>query len=224
MEVLVKEIYRGGMRKYGVITLLFVFSLLFVVGCEDEPVKVVKTKPKPSADDWIGTWEYELIGGEPFANVLNKNFKESFEDEDGPDDIKLEDFSVSTSLVFSNNGTFFFAVNFDFTMILGGDEGLVFKLKWKTNVKMKGVYAISSYTYTFIDESSEITLDVTPKRIWWLDVEKMERDMSNDFNSSKNKIGSIGESGRWSLKRGKLLLTETEDDGEVTISTLKRVF
>ena len=123
LEILVRSVYRGVMRKYGAITRLFVFSLLFVVGCEDEPVKVVKPKPKPSADDWIGTWEVELENGEPYNDSLDDRVRDIVErivgDEDPLDEFSAEDVSLSTKVLFSNNGTYFVDNKFNFTMVYG---------------------------------------------------------------------------------------------------------
>ena len=202
--------------------------MLFVVGCEDEPVKVVKPKPKPSADDWIGTWEVELENGEPYNDSLDDRVRDIVErivgDEDPLDEFSAEDVSLSTKVLFSNNGTYFVDNKFNFTMVYGGDAGLIFKLKFKIEDKVKGTYAISSYTYSFVDESSKTTLEITPKKVLWLDLEKMERNFYNDLNSRESGTwDDIGSGGKWSLKRGKLLLTETEDGGEVTKYTLKRI-
>ena len=213
---------------FGVITLLFVFSLLFVVGCEDEPVKVVKTKPKPSADDWIGTWEIELINGESYSDlVVKKEFTDWVTDDREEDDPQIENVRVSATYVFANNGTYFLDFRFDVTILGEVADGLFLKLTMDITGKSKGIYAISSSTYTFIDESSEVTLKVSPRRIGGRDAGEIEREFYHDHNSDNAdyviELFDNVKNGRWYLRRGKLVLYEDVDDGEETQTlTLKK--
>ena len=85
--------------------MLFVLTLAFL-GCEDEPVKVVKSKPKPSADDWIGTWEIELVNGESFSHSLVNEFKDYWDNDKEEGDPEAELVESSATYVFSNNGTY----------------------------------------------------------------------------------------------------------------------
>ena len=202
------------MRKYGVITLLFLFSLLFVVGCEDEPVKVVKTKSKPSADDWIGTWEIELVNGEPFSDTLVKSFMDYIAEDKEEGDPEVENVRISATYVFANNGTYFLDIRFGFTMLGEIGNGLFAKFTMDITGKSKGTYAINSSTYAFINESSEVRLKISPRRIIGADVGEIEREFYNEQNADGGDFWGDVKNGRWYLRRGKLVLYEVMDDGE----------
>ena len=165
--------------------------VIAVVGCgdDDDDDNNNDVIHQPSADEWIGKWEWK--NDSTLASLI--------EDDDGWDN------EGTSHLIFANNGTFFWEIIVSESREIG--PGLTQTVGM--DVLFKGTYVVDGGRFSLIAESVDV--EITPEGL--PGSEALEKEIEADFDIATLGIGN----GTWVLEGDVMTLTDDPLDEDTLI-------